>query len=154
ALLSEIAAAPLQVGVYLLLGIGRARDVVVASVPALVVNLALSLILVHVVGMVGVFIATLVGSAVLTPPVLRAMLRAVDSNLRRFVTDSLAPALPPLTALLLVASGVVALGLRDIPTIAFGALAGGAVYLWVAKRWSLDRSEIDELKRLARRRTA
>ena len=60
-------AAPLQAGSNLLQGVGHAGVVFRASAISVVVNLAVSIVLVQTVGLVGVFLGTIVGAWVLFP---------------------------------------------------------------------------------------
>jgi O-antigen/teichoic acid export membrane protein len=153
ALLSVLATAPVQVGSSLLLGVGRAADILRAAGAAIVINLGLSLILVHVIGIVGVFWATLAASVVLVPVLTRAMLDAVDSTLGSFFREAVRPVILPSVVLVLAAGLVVALPLGDVVTLVGGAVAGGLAYLAVALRFAVHRDEIDELRSLVTRAT-
>ncbi|MBV9413193.1 MAG: polysaccharide biosynthesis protein [Acidimicrobiia bacterium] len=153
ALLTTLATAPIQVGSNLLLGIGRASDILRAAAAAIVVNLVMSLVLVHITGIVGVFQATLLSCLVLVPILSRSMLRAVGSDLGTFLHDAVLPVIPPAVALVLAAGAVLAAPLSDVVTLVAGALAGGLAYLAVALRFSVHRSELDELRSLVSRGT-
>jgi O-antigen/teichoic acid export membrane protein len=153
ALLSVIVASPVQVGSNLLLGVGRAADILRAAGAAIVVNLALSLILVHVIGIVGVFEATLIASAVMVPTLARAALRTVGSTFASFLREAVLPVLPPVAALVATAGLVVALGLTDVVTLVAGTLGGGLAYALVALRWTVHRDELAELRSLVGRAT-
>ena len=152
ALFAVIVVAPLQVGSNLLLGVGRAADILRAAAAAVAVNLAVSLVLVHITGIVGVFQATLLASAVLVPTLARSVLGAVDSDLSGFLGDAVVPVLLPTAALVIATGTVVALPLSDVMTLVVGAIVGLGVYALVALRWAVDRGEIDELRALVTRR--
>jgi O-antigen/teichoic acid export membrane protein len=154
AVLTVLVVAPLQVGSSLLLGVGRAAAIVRAAAAAVVVNLVASLILVHVSGIVGVFQATLIASAVLVPTLARSVLRAVGSSLSDFLHDAVLPTVRPTAALLAGAGAMVALDLSDRVTLVAGALIGLGAYAAVALRWAVDRTELAELRSLVSRRTS
>lgn len=146
ALLSIIVVAPLHVGSNLLLGVGRAVDILRAAGAAIVVNLAVSLVLVRVTGIVGVFQATLLASAVLVPTLARSVLRAVGSDLGTFLRWAVVPVLLPTAALVAGAGAVVLLSLSDIVTLVVGSIVGLGAYAAVALRWAVDRAELAELR--------
>jgi len=154
ALLITIITAPTQVASNLLLGVGRATDILRAAGMAIVVNLVLSLVLVHITGIVGVFQATLLASIVLVPALLRSVLRSVGSDLSSFLRDAVAPVLLPTAALVAVTGIAVALPLSDLPTLAVGGVLGLGAYLAFALRWSVDRNELAELRSSIGRRPA
>jgi O-antigen/teichoic acid export membrane protein len=149
ALVSVAVAAPLQVGSNALQGIGQAGLILRPAAVAVVVNLVSSLILVHVVGVVGVLQGTLIGAAVLTPALARNMLRETGIPAGEFVRRALAPVVLPTLALALAAGGIVALPLDARATLIAGALCGAAAYALVATRWSVHRGELRELRDLA-----
>jgi O-antigen/teichoic acid export membrane protein len=153
ALLTVIVVAPLQVGSSLLLGVGRAGEILRAAGAAVAVNLAASLVLVHVTGIVGVFQATLLASAVLVPLLTRPVLRAVDSNVAGFVADAVVPTIAPTVALVAGAGAVVLLPLSDGLTLVAGTVAGLGAYALVALRWAVDRDELAELRAAVRPRS-
>ena len=112
------------------------------------VNLASSLVLVHLVGVVGVLQGTLVGAAVLTPALARNMLRETGIPAREFARQALAPVVLPTVALACAAGGIVALPLDSLATLVAGALCGAAAYAVVAIQWSVSRDELRELRDL------
>jgi O-antigen/teichoic acid export membrane protein len=154
ALLTVIAVAPLQVGSSLLLGVGRARDLLRVAGVAVAVNLTGSLVLVHVTGIVGVFQATLLASVVLVPFLTRSVLDAVGSEPAAFVRGAVLPVLAPTAALVAAAGLVVLLPLTDVPTLVAGTVAGLGLYALVALRWAVDRAELAELRSLVSRPAA
>src|SRR5207248_3325429 len=115
-----LAIAPVQVGSNLLLGIGRAGEILRAAAAAIVVNLVLSLVLVHITGIVGVFQATLISCAVLVPLLAYYMIRAVDSDLKTFVDDAVVPIVIPALALVAATGLVLAMPLSDKVTLIVG----------------------------------
>jgi len=152
ALLTVIVVAPLQVGSSLLLGVGRAADILRAAGTAVLVNLAASLVLVRVTGIVGVFQATLLASSVLVPFLARSVLRSVGSELATFVRDAVTPVILPTLALLAGTGTVVILPLPDVVTIVCGAAVGLGLYAVVALRRSVDQDDLAELRSVAVRR--
>jgi O-antigen/teichoic acid export membrane protein len=149
ALVSVAVAAPLQVGSNALQGVGQAGLILRPAAVAVVVNLVSSLILVHVVGVVGVLQGTLIGAAVLTPALARNMLRETGIPAGEFVRRAVAPVVLPTLALAFAAGGIVALPLDARATLIAGALCGAAAYALVATRWSVHRGELRELRDLA-----
>jgi O-antigen/teichoic acid export membrane protein len=146
ALLSVMAVAPLHVGSNLLLGVGRAVDILRAAGAAIVVNLAASLVLVHVTGIVGVFQATLLATAVLVPTLAVAVMRTVGTDLRTFLGAAVVPVLAPTAALVVGAGAVVLLPLSDVLTLVLGVVVGLGAYAAVAMRFAVDRGELAELR--------
>jgi hypothetical protein len=112
------------------------------------VNLVSSLILVHVVGIVGVLQGTLLGAAVLSLPLAREVLRETGVSGRELARHSLLPVVPPCLALVALSGTVVLLPLGDLTTLIVGASAGGAAYVFVATRWAIQRDELLELRDL------
>lgn len=138
--------APIQVGSNLLLGIGRAGDILRAALAAVVVNLIASLVLVHAVGIVGCFIGSLVGTALLLPILGRAALASTGTDAATFVRRSIVPSFWPAAALAAVGGLVEALPLGDVVTLAVGVPAGLAAFAFVALRWSVSREEIAAMR--------
>jgi O-antigen/teichoic acid export membrane protein len=152
ALASIVITAPLVVGSNVLVGVGRAVDILLPAGITIVINLALSIVLVHVVGIVGPFQATVVACAVQAPLLLRPLLRVTGSDLSSFVRDALRPVVLPSAALALASGVVVVLPLSDLVTLVAGSAAGVAAYAAVAFRYSVDKVELEELRNLSRRR--
>src|SRR3954454_21769361 len=98
--------APMQVGSSLLVGVGRASTVLRAAAVAIVINLVGSIVLVHLVGIAGAFIATIVGALVLVPVVVRGGTTEVGVRVAAFAREALVPLLAPLVALALVVAVV------------------------------------------------
>ena len=138
--------APVQVGSNLLVGTGRAGAVLRAVTVAVAVNLAASVVLVHLVGTVGVFLGTLVGTVFLVVPLARSSLSDVGAGRREFVTAALRPSLAPTLALAAVAGVVVSAPLPDLVTLVAGAGLGTGAYAAVAHRWSFSPDELSGLR--------
>jgi O-antigen/teichoic acid export membrane protein len=154
ALASIVITAPLVVGSNVLVGVGRAADILLPAGMTIALNLALSIVLVHVVGIVGPFQATVVACAVQAPLLLRPLLRVTGSHVSDFVRDAVWPVVLPTAALACAAGLAVLLPLPDLVTLVAGGVAALAAYLAVALRFSVDRSELGELRNLSRRRNA
>lgn len=138
--------APIQVGSNLLVGTGRAGAVLRAVVGAVLVNLVASVVLVHLVGTVGAFLGTLIGTCFLVIPLRRSALEEVGADRREFVRTSVLPSLAPNLALAAVAGAVVLAPLPDLTTLVLGGGVGALVYAAVAWRWSFERSELAGLR--------
>ena len=139
--------APIQVGSSILLGVGRAGAILRVAAVSVVVNLTLSLALVHAMGVTGVFLATLVSAALLVPLLGRAALDEVGSGGRQFVGTSVWPALLAIAPLAMAAGAVIALPLNDWATVALGTFAGAGAYAVAAPRLALEPGELRKLKR-------
>jgi PST family polysaccharide transporter len=150
-LLYVAATAPLSVGSNLLVGVGRASAVLRAVLYAVPVNLVASLVLVHLVGTVGVFLGTLIGTAVLLGPLGRAVVREVDTSAAEFLRTAVAPVVAPGLALAAVAGLALLAPLGDLATLVVGFGAGGLAYAVVALWKSLTTSELQELRAALRR---
>lgn len=145
--------APLATGSNLLLGVGRAGDILGPAALAVAVNLFGSIVLVNRIGIAGAFVATIISSLVLTPLLARAVSRATDVSVGVIARSSILPALIP-TALATAAAGlIVMLPVPALLSLVLGFTVGGAIWLTVAARWSLDGDERAELLRLMPRRS-
>lgn len=82
------------IGLTMLVGLGRMREMVVLSPAAIVLNLIVSLALVSRVGVIGVVWGTVIGYLVLWVPYLRIMLKAFEVSVGTWVREVLAPNLP------------------------------------------------------------
>ena len=120
AVLYVAVAAPLQAGSNLLQSTGHAGVVLRATSRAVLVNLAASILLVNVVGLVGVFLGTIVGTLVLTPMLIRAIDRNAGADTFRLALDALRRALPPALAAAAVGVAFLLLDLPDLLTLALG----------------------------------
>jgi hypothetical protein len=114
------------------------------------VNLVASLVLVEAVGLVGPLIGTLIGTAVLLPPLGRAAVREGGMTVGGFLRGAVLPVVPPAAAMALAAGAVVLAPLGDVATLVVGGGVGLAVYALVARLVTIDRSEVRELTRLIR----
>ena len=152
ALLDILLSGPLQVGSNVLIGVGRAPDVLKAAVGAVVINLVASVVLVHLVGTAGVFLGTLLGLGFLVPFLGRAICRQVEVPALEFVTTAVGPALLACIPMALAVGVIEALPLRALTTMVLGAGIGGALYLATVFTLVLSRKERDELRATLRRR--
>lgn len=144
--------APLAIGSNMLQGMGKARLVLAPAFAAIVVNLVASVALVHALGAVGTFYGTLMGVAVLSPPLLRAVLRETEVPWRSFAAEALVPPLLPALAFALAAGSVLALPLGDLPTLALATLVGLAGASVVALKRTVRSTELRELRDVLLRR--
>jgi hypothetical protein len=119
-----------------------------------VVNVVASVVLVHAVGVVGVFQATLLAEAVVVPAVARAMLNEIGLSVGEFVRRAIVPTLAPMLALTVVASGAVLAPLGDLATLTLGGVGGLAVYAAITARTAVSRNELAEFRRLLSRAPA
>lgn len=138
-------AAPLAVGSQMLLGTGRAGTIARAAGVALVLNLAASIVLVNVVGIVGVFIATLLAAVLLVPLLGVPVLRVAELSAQEFVTAAIAPVAVPAAAQIAVIAVVLAQDWSAWPTLVVGGVTGAAVYVLAMLRFAAPPSELRAL---------
>jgi O-antigen/teichoic acid export membrane protein len=146
--------APLQAGSNLLQGVGRAGTVLWASSASVLVNLVVSLVLVHTVGLVGVFLGTIAGALVLLPLLVRATGRELGVPIGPVLVRAGATALLPAAVGAGTAGLVQLLGLDHAAALVVGGGLGVAAAGLAALRWSISRSERHELVQALRRRPA
>jgi O-antigen/teichoic acid export membrane protein len=132
----------IQVSSGLLVGVGRAGAVLRAALAAIAINLVGSIVLVHVIGIAGAFVATLLGGLVLVPALVRAGSREVELPVRRFLASGIAPLVAPVAAMAVIVGLVVLSPLGNLATILIGAGLGGLVYIGVALRLAVSREEL------------
>ncbi len=145
--------APLQVGSNLLLGVGRASAILRALAAAVTINFVASVVLVHVVGIVGVFEGSLIGTAILLPLLARPIFAEFGVSAGEFVRAAVWPPLAAVVVLTGAAGVVVALPLADLPTVVLGVLAGGVAYAATASRVALRPGELAALRGTILRRS-
>ena len=133
--------APMQVSSSLLVGVGRASTVLRAAGVAIVINLVGSIVLVHLIGIAGAFVATLAGGLVLVPVLVRGGTAEVGVRVATFAREALVPLLAPLAALALVVALVVVSPLGNLATILVSVPLGALVYGGMAFRFSTSRQE-------------
>ena len=151
AVLFVAVAAPLQAGSNLLQSTGHAAVVLRTNAGSVAVNLAASIVLVNVVGLVGVFLGTIVGALVLTPTLIAAIDRNAGADTLGLGSTSMRRALPPALTAAAVGAVAVSLDRPDLATIVVGGLAAVISAGFVAARWSLDEGEGTEIVRALRR---
>jgi O-antigen/teichoic acid export membrane protein len=141
-----LVAAPFQVGSNMLLGMGKASQVLRAAAPAVVLNLAASVVLSEAFGLAGLFWGSLVGNAILLPMLGSAIKRIVDVDLATALRDVFAP-VAPAAAALIGSLAIVMLAGPDTPWITLVAAAAVSLplYVAIAARWGFRPGEIREL---------
>jgi len=143
--------APLAVGSNLLVGVGRAGDVLRPAAAAVAVNLVVSLVLVDRIGVAGGFIGTIVAGLVLFPALSRAIGTETGVSPLAVLRHAVVPCLAPSAAAAGLAAAVVALPLGPVATAVLGLASGGVGWVVVAVRWSLTPTERLEFLALVRR---
>lgn len=138
-------AAPLQVASNMLLGTGRVRMIIRAALPSLVVNLIMSIVLGHLIGLPGLFWGTVVATAVLAPLLFRATQAMVPVPLGDFLRLTVLPVLVPSAALTAAVVAVVIAPLPPLATLVLAGLLGGGAYTAAALRSLADRRELGDL---------
>lgn len=141
AIVSLVLIAPAQVASNLLLGTGRAAAILRVAALAIAVNAVGSVVLVHFVGIVGAFQATVASSIVTTPLLLRVALRDLDVPAGRFVRTAVGPALPALAGAVVGAGAVVLLDLAPVAELLVGGGVGTVLATAAAVRWGLHDGE-------------
>lgn len=115
-------AAPLQAGSNALQGMGRATDVLRASVLSVAVNVIASVILVESVGLVGVFLGTMIGTVMLLPILGRSISVQTGVHVRTLLASAGA-SVPAAFAVGAVLFAVRSMGLSDGMTLLVGVPA-------------------------------
>ncbi len=151
ALLDVIFSGPLQVGSNVLIGIGRAPDVLKAAVGAVLINLVASVVLAHLVGIAGVFLGTLLGLCFLVPFLGLATCRQVEVPPLEFVRTTVWPSLLACAPMAVLVGVIEVLPLRPLTTLLVGAPLGALVYLVTVWRLVLSAAERQELGGMLRR---
>ncbi len=146
AMLDVVVTAPMQTISNVLIGVGRAPEVVKAALGAVIINLAVSLVLVHLIGTAGVFMGTLVAACFLVPALARAGFRLVDLGTIEFLRAAVWPAVVACLPMAVVAGAVELLPLRPLVTILVAGAIGGLTYVGTAAAVSLSRTERTELR--------
>ncbi len=139
--------APLAVGANMLQGGGQATLVLRSTVLALIVNLVTSVILVDQFGIVGAYIGTIIGSAVLTVPLTAGFLSETHTALTMFARSALLPVAAPALAMAGAITLVFVFGLPALPTLLLGGALGAGVFAVVTLRWSLEPGEVRTMLR-------
>jgi O-antigen/teichoic acid export membrane protein len=138
--------APAQVSSNLLVGVGHARSVLWPSLMAVAVNLAASIALVHLIGVPGAFVGTLVASPIVIALITRAALHLVEVDVTVFARDVIRPLLPPCAALLGTSAAFALAPLSDLTTIVIGGAVGLLVYAVSSVYFAFDPSERAQLR--------
>ncbi len=154
ALLDLIMSGPLGVGANVLVGVGRAPDVLKAASGAVVVNLVASTLLAHVVGTAGVFLGTLLGLCVLVPWVGLATCRQVALRPVEFARATVVPALAACVPMAVLLGLLELAPLAPLPTLVIGSGLGGIAYLATVWWLVMSPAEHQELRATLVRRRA
>ena len=131
------------IGLTMLVGLGRLRQVATLSLCSVGLNLVLSIILVRQLGLIGVVWGTTIGYLVLWVPYLRIMTRELGVRISEFLASVIWPVVPGILAQV----GVGLVMLRALPAdpgliAVLGAMAlGGAVNLACFALLGIDRDE-------------
>ena len=135
----------IAVGSQLLLGVGSTRVILRAALVSIGTNLVLSLVLVQLIGLVGVFVGTLISALVEIPLLGPEVLRRAGIGGWTFLRTVVMPVVPPVLAQV----AVIALAMRFIDgslrTLVVGGVVGGVVFLLVGLRSAVS---VDELRKL------
>lgn len=134
------------IGSQLLLGLGMTRPILRTAVVALLLNLALSLALVKVVGVVGVFIGTLISSLVEVPLLGPSILRAAGVSAVEWTRTVVLPVVPPLVAQLVLTGLVLVTDLSPLWTVVAGGAIGFLGFAGVARLTAISGAEIRTLR--------
>jgi O-antigen/teichoic acid export membrane protein len=92
---SVVLAAPVAISSNMLVGVGSAASVLKAALVGIIVNVALTIPLVHVLGAVGSFYATIAAGMLSTPMIVAAGLARFDLPFRSLLGQSLLPSIVP-----------------------------------------------------------
>ena len=137
--------APLQAGSNALQGLGLAGTVLRAAVLTVVINLLASLAFVQLVGLVGVFVGTIVGSAVLVPILGISIIRGTPVSGWSALISAAKASWPPTAAFAAVALACVIAPIPDFWRLVAAGILGGFGAVAAGLRWSLMPPERREL---------
>ena len=142
-----ISTAPLAVGSQLLVGLGRTRVVLRSAAVALVINFVVSVWLLHVLGVIGVFVGTLVGNLGLLVVMGPAVLEEAGIGVGGFLRTVVWPVVPAALAQLAVAVSLLQLELAPIWSLVLVGTASLAAFVVVARFTALSGGELAEIRR-------
>jgi O-antigen/teichoic acid export membrane protein len=145
--------APAQVLSNLLVGRGDVRSVLRPAVVSVLVNLALTLVLVDSLGAKGAFLASLIAAAFLIVPLAKAGLDSVDESVGAFLRHAVWPAFVVGLPTAAATSTIVLLPLSDLFTVIVGGGVGLAAYLVMMARSLRASGELAELLGVLRPRS-
>lgn len=128
-----------------LTGTGEGAVIVRISTVGVLVDLAVSVVLVHPLGVAGVFVGTLVSYLVTTPWLIGAACRRLGIHAAELVREAVVPVLPPLVALAVVLAAVTVAGTGPGVRVGVGAGVGLVVLVVAAWRWSVPSGELGDL---------
>ncbi len=134
------------VGSNLLIGIGQARLVLLAASVSVGINLALSIWLAQEWGPEGVFTATLISSAALTPLIVLPSVRLTSAHLGDFIRRSVLPGFAPGVVLAIVIVGIVAVLQSPVWILIAAAVLGGLATAASTYALGLDQPERTSLR--------
>ncbi|MEZ5379138.1 MAG: polysaccharide biosynthesis C-terminal domain-containing protein [Acidimicrobiales bacterium] len=144
--------APFQVINNFLTGLGQMRRLLVASWLGVIVNLALTIVLIDRNGVVGAFQGTLAGSVFTVSLLSPLLLKTTQATPIELLRRCLAPAVPTAAAILAVAVLLHRLPLAPIATLAVAAPLLGATAAVVGWSTLLDATERSQLRSMLQRR--
>lgn len=144
-------AAPLQAGSNLLQGAGRARDVLRAAAVSVVVNLVASIVLANTIGLVGVFVGTILGGVTLIPLLLRPLAQLMGHQ-GISIAQAVLAAGPPAIAAGGAGAAIAHLNAPDWLRALGGGATGIVAAAAVAFAWSIGAEERQEIVRALGRR--
>ncbi len=126
----------------MLIGMGRVRSVTLYASIAVAVNLVVSLLLVHSLGVSGVIIGTLVGFGITVPLYIRLVLRELSMELIDFVRQAIVPIAPwvALFAVVLVATAQVVSPV-GLLAVAACCIPAGLIYVAAVVRFAMTAEE-------------
>lgn len=134
----------------ILTGTGQGSVIVRVSTVGVLIDFAVSVALVHPLGVTGVFVGTLVSYLVTTPWLLGASCRRLGITVPSLVREAVVPALPPLLVLGVVLGAVTAAGGPPAVRVGVGAGLGLVALVGAAWRWSVPAGELGELVAVVR----
>ena len=146
AALAIIVTAPLAVGSQLLLGLDRTTVILRAAAVALVVNLGVSAVLLHVIGIVGAMWGTVTSAVVLALVMGPQVARAADTTVARMLRVAVVPVIAPAAAQLAVAWALLQIELAPAAQLALVGTGSIGTYVVVAWRTAVERSELADLR--------
>lgn len=132
AALGVLLSAPLAVGTQLLLGIGRTTLILRGAGLAIVANLAASVVLLHFVGIVGVFWGTVIGVLVLLLVMTPSVLDVAGTTGAEFVSRAVLPVVPAGLVQAVVAVALLQIDLDPLPSLVVAGAGSAVAYAALA----------------------
>jgi len=138
---------------FILMGIGRAKATIPYYAIGTAVNIGMTLLLVHLVGVAGAPLATGIGAAIYTVPIVLIALSELNLTAKTFIGRSIRPIALPAAGLTVILVVVHLIPFKSTePIVVLSTMAGVAYFLLVAMTKAM-RGELREITRAIHKST-